>query len=129
MKLATEEFIPGLAMKHCWFGVSIENKSQLWRAHALRKAAVVHRFLSIEPLLEDLGTIDLTGIEWVIVGGESGPNARTMRAEWVRNIRDQCEFANVPFFFKQWGGVSKKRFGRELDGVTYDGTPLDLILF
>jgi protein gp37 len=81
------------------------------------------RFLSIEPLLEDLGTIDLTGIHWVIVGGESGQGARPMQREWVISIRDQCRDAGVPFFFKQWGGVKKSLHGRELDGRTYDEMP------
>ncbi len=84
------------------------------------------RFLSVEPLLEDLGLINLEGIGWVIVGGESGHGARSMDPEWVRSIRAQCEVAHVPFFFKQWGGVRKKRFGRELDGRTYDGMPMTI---
>ena len=81
------------------------------------------RFLSVEPLLEDLGAIDLYGIYWVIVGGESGHGARPMKGEWVRSIRDQCQDAGVPFFFKQWGGVRKSEAGRELDGRTYDAMP------
>ena len=81
------------------------------------------RFLSIEPLLEDLGQIDLSGISWVIVGGESGPGARPMKREWVVSIRDQCREQRVPFFFKQWGGVRKARNGRALDGRTYDEYP------
>jgi protein gp37 len=90
----------------------------------LRAAPASVRFLSIEPLLEDLGLIDLTGISWVIVGGESGPRAREMKASWVRSIREQCLDANVPFFFKQWGGVRKHETGRELDGFTYDELPV-----
>lgn len=82
------------------------------------------KFLSIEPLLEDLGQVDLRAIDWAIVGGESGPKARPMRAEWVRSLRDQCADAGVAFFFKQWGGVRKSTTGRELDGRTYDGFPL-----
>ena len=82
------------------------------------------RFLSVEPLLEDLGRIDLGGIDWVIVGGESGHGARTMKAEWVVSVRDQCLAANVPFFFKQWGGVWKRRNGRELDHRTWDELPI-----
>ena len=81
------------------------------------------RFLSIEPLLEDLGELNLDGIHWVIVGGESGPGARPMLKEWVTEIRDKCLEADVPFFFKQWGGVRKKAFGRELDGRTWDQFP------
>jgi protein gp37 len=79
--------------------------------------------LSVEPLLEDLGPVDLSGIGWVILGGESGPGARPMEADWVRSIRDQCSAAGVPFFFKQWGGVRKSKSGRELDGRTHDDVP------
>src|SRR5205814_843983 len=82
------------------------------------------RFLSIEPLLEDLGQIDLSGIHWVIVGGESGPGARPMEKAWVLSIRDQCRKAGVPFFFKQWGGCRKGEAGRDLDGMTYDELPM-----
>ena len=81
------------------------------------------RFLSIEPLLEELGRVNLSGIHWVIVGGESGHGARPMQKEWVVSVRKQCHEARVPFFFKQWGGVQKSRFGRELDGRTYDQMP------
>ena len=82
------------------------------------------RFLSIEPLLESLGRISLAGIHWVIVGGESGPGARPMEEAWVQAIKTQCEIANVPFFFKQWGGVNKKKAGRLLDGKTWEGVPV-----
>ena len=88
-----------------------------------REHAAAVRFLSIEPLLEDLGTIDLAGIAWVIVGGESGPGARPMQPAWVRSIRAQCRQARVPFFFKQWGGPKKAVTGRSLDGRTYDEMP------
>ena len=81
--------------------------------------------LSIEPLLEDLGPLDLTGIHWVIVGGESGPGARPMEKEWIISIRDQCKTAGVPFFFKQWGGTRKRKTGRSLDGRTYDEMPIE----
>jgi hypothetical protein len=81
------------------------------------------RFLSIEPLLEDLGKIDLTGIDWVIVGGESGHGARPMKKEWVVSVRDQCKQSGAHFFFKQWGGVRKAKTGRILEGKTYDGVP------
>ena len=81
------------------------------------------RFLSVEPLLEDLGAVDLDGIHWVIVGGESGPGARPLRKSWVLNIRDRCASRDIPFFFKQWGGVRKSEAGREIDGTTYDGVP------
>jgi protein gp37 len=110
--------------KHIWWGVSVENRKHgLPRIDHLRDSPAEVRFLSIEPLLEHLGTIDLTGISWVIIGGESGHGARPMNADWVRSIRDQCEEAGVPFFFKQWGGVQKSRNGRELDGRTHDALP------
>ncbi len=109
---------------HIWWGVSVENRRHgLPRIDHLRNAPAAIRFLSIEPLLEDLGTIDLTGISWVIVGGESGHGARPMQPDWVRSIRDQCKEAGVPFFFKQWGGVRKSEAGRELEGCTYDERP------
>jgi protein gp37 len=109
---------------HIWLGVSVENKQHgLPRIEDLRRTPAAVRFLSIEPLLEDLGELDLRGIDWVIVGGESGPGARPMQASWVRSIRSQCRASNVPFFFKQWGGVQKSRSGRELDGRLYDEFP------
>jgi protein gp37 len=109
---------------HIWWGVSVENRRQgLPRIEHLRGAPAAVRFLSIEPLLEDLGAINLSGISWVIVGGESGHGARPMMAEWVRSIRDQCRDAGIPYFFKQWGGVRKSVAGRELDGRTYDDMP------
>jgi protein gp37 len=109
---------------HVWWGVSVENRKHgLPRVAALRDAPASVRFLSIEPLLEPLGVLDLRGISWVIVGGESGPGARPMEAAWVREIRDQCVDWGVPFFFKQWGGVRKKWKGRELDGRTWDELP------
>jgi protein gp37 len=112
------------ACQHIWWGVSVENRKHgLPRIDHLRSAEAAVRFLSIEPLLEDLGTIDLTGIHWVIVGGESGPRARPMRPEWVVSLRDQCRAASVPFFFKQWGGVRKALNGRKLQGRTYDQFP------
>jgi protein gp37 len=111
-------------LQHVWWGVSVEDRKYgLPRIEALREAPVAVRFLSVEPLLEDLGAIDLSGIHWVIVGGESGHGARRMASEWVRSIREQCAAANVPFFFKQWGGVRKSEAGRELDGRTYDAMP------
>jgi protein gp37 len=109
---------------HVWWGVSVENcKHGLPRIAKLRGAKPAVAFLSVEPLLEDLGRMDLQGIHWVIVGGESGPGARPMLREWVRSIRDQCRRADVPFFFKQWGGVRKSEKGRKLDGRTYDEFP------
>jgi protein gp37 len=109
---------------HIWWGVSVEDRAHgLPRIENLREAPARMRFLSIEPLLEDLGQIRLQGIHWVIVGGESGPGARPMQKEWVLSIRDQCSQAGVPLFFKQWGGVRKAKAGRELDGRTYDDQP------
>jgi protein gp37 len=109
---------------HIWWGVSVENRTHgLPRVDHLRAAEVRLRFLSVEPLLEDLGILNLSGVHWVIVGGESGSGARPMRKEWVLSMRDQCRQARVPFFFKQWGGVHKAKTGRELDGKTYDEYP------
>jgi protein gp37 len=109
---------------HIWWGVSVENREHgLPRIDLLREAPAQVRFLSVEPLLENLGPMNLTRIDWVIVGGESGPGARPMNADWVRNIRAQCRSAKVAFFFKQWGGVRKKETGRELDNRTYDEFP------
>lgn len=109
---------------HIWWGVSVENREHgLPRLDHLRSAAPRVAFLSIEPLLEDLGRFNLAGIHWVIVGGESGPGARPMEAAWVRSIRALCGEAKVPFFFKQWGGVRKKKNGRTLDGRIYDEFP------
>lgn len=112
------------AASHIWWGVSVENqKHGLPRIDLLRKAKPAVAFLSVEPLLEDLGQFDLSGIRWVIVGGESGAGARPIDGEWVRSIREQCTAAGVPFFFKQWGGTRKSTTGRTLDGQTYDEFP------
>jgi len=111
--------------RHIWWGVSVENQSQgVPRIELLRQAHVSMPFLSIEPLLEDLGELDLSEMAWVIVGGESGPGARPLRKAWVRKIRAQCRSFGAPFFFKQWGGVRKHESGRELDGRTYDEFPV-----
>ena len=112
---------------HIWWGVSVEDRKYgLSRIEHLRNSPAAVRFLSVEPLLEDLGEINLSGINWVIVGGESGPGARPLRKEWVVSIREQCHAARVPFFFKQWGGTRKARYGRKLDGRTYDEYPTRL---
>ncbi|HZR64524.1 MAG TPA: phage Gp37/Gp68 family protein [Terriglobales bacterium] len=109
---------------HIWWGVSVEDRKYgLPRIEYLRNTPAAVRFLSIEPLLEDLGEFDLSGISWVIVGGESGPGARPLKKEWVVSIREQCKAAGVPFFFKQWGGVRKAKNGRKLNGRTYDEYP------
>ena len=106
-----------------WLGVSVESSRYLHRIDLLRECGAATKFLSLEPLLGPLPDLNLESIDWVIVGGESGPGARPMEADWVRNIRDQCVEAGVPFYFKQWGGVFKKRHGRELDGRTWDDMP------
>ena len=106
-----------------WMGVSVERHDYAYRIDDLRATPARRRFLSLEPLLGPLPDLNLGGIDWVIVGGESGPRARPMAAEWVADIRDQCRRAGVPFFFKQWGGRNKKAAGRELDGRTWDEMP------
>ena len=106
-----------------WLGVSVESARYVNRIDLLRQSGAAVKFLSLEPLLEPLPGLNLDGIDWVIVGGESGPGARPMTADWARDIRDQCVAAGVPFYFKQWGGVFKKRNGRELDGKTWDEMP------
>jgi protein gp37 len=115
------------ARENIWWGVSVEDRQYgLPRLEHLRNAPARVRFLSVEPLLEDLGEIDLTGIHWVIVGGESGNGARALDPAWVRRIRNQCREFKVPFFFKQWGGLHKAKAGRLLDGRTYDEFPARL---
>jgi protein gp37 len=109
-----------------WMGVSIENEQYRGRVDELRSTGAQTKFLSLEPLLGPLHDLDLAGIDWVIVGGESGPRSRPMAAEWVSDLRDQCRRAKVPFFFKQWGGKNKKKAGRLLDGRTWDQMPPDL---
>lgn len=112
------------SLPHIWWGVSVENRQHgLPRVEHLREAPAKVRFLSIEPLLEDLGRLDLRGISWVIVGGESGAGARPIHKDWVRSIHQQCRANRIPFFLKQWGGVRKSESGRELDGRTYDEFP------
>jgi protein gp37 len=106
-----------------WMGVSVENAKYRTRIDDLRRVQAKVRFLSVEPLLGPMPRLNLAGIHWVIVGGESGPRARPMDAEWVRAIRDQCNAAGVPFFFKQWGGVRKHLTGRVLDGQTWSEMP------
>lgn len=109
---------------HIWWGVSVENRKYgLPRIKHLRSAPASVRFLSVEPLLEDVGQLNLDRINWVIVGGESGPGARLLKKEWVLYIRDQCRSVGIPFFFKQWGGVRKAAAGRSLEGRTYDEFP------
>ena len=116
-------YADGSAPDHIWCGVSVEDSSATARIEHLRMAPAAVRFLSIEPLLGPIGDIDLEGISWVIVGGESGPHARPMQPEWVREIRDLCAGSSVPFFFKQWGGQTPKAGGRRLEGMEHNEMP------
>ena len=104
----------------------VESSVYANRIDDLRQTPARVKFLSLEPLLDGIPSLNLQGIDWVIVGGESGPGARPMREEWGLDVRDQCVAAGVPFFFKQWGGINKKRAGRLLQGKTYDETPTGL---
>ena len=110
--------------ENVWMGVSVESSRYAHRIDHLRQTGAAIKFLSLEPLLGPLPSLKLRGIDWVIVGGESGPGARPMRESWVLGIRDQCRRADVPFFFKQWGGVNKKKNGRLLRGATWDELPV-----
>jgi protein gp37 len=107
-----------------WMGVTVESAEYVYRIEHLRQSPAKVKLLSLEPLLGPLPELNLDGINWVIVGGESGPKARIMRKEWVSDIKDQCERANISFFFKQWGGTNKKKSGRLLEGRTWDEMPL-----
>ena len=109
--------------KNIWLGTSIESSDVMYRLESLVKTSARVKFLSLEPLLGPLNNLNLDDIDWVIVGGESGPGARPMKTEWVRDIRDMCLLKDVPFFFKQWGGVFKKKTGRTLDGATWSEMP------
>jgi protein gp37 len=109
--------------RNVWMGVSIETQQYWYRSNLLKRTGALTKFLSLEPLLGPIDIDDLSGIDWVIVGGESGPGARPMHESWVRSIRDACIQNNVAFHFKQWGGVNKKRTGRVLDGRTWDDLP------
>jgi len=124
-KLLTTKLRFAAEQKHIWWGVSVEDKQYgVPRIADLQRTGAAVKFLSVEPLLEDIGTVDLTGIDWMIVGGESGPGARPMKKEWVQSLRKQCSQQRVKFFFKQWGGVRKHLYGRELNGRTYDAIPI-----
>lgn len=113
----------GRGPDHIWCGVSVEEGAAKGRVEHLRRAPAAVRFLSVEPLIGAIGPVDLTGIDWVIVGGESGPSARPVHLEWVREIRDRCIEQDVAFFFKQWGGLRPKSGGRELDGREWSQFP------
>lgn len=118
------ELAPGLQWaQNIWMGVTVESGDYVARIDHLRETDAAIKFLSLEPLLGPVPDLDVAGIDWVIVGGESGPGARPMERDWVTDVRDRCLDAEVPFFFKQWGGVNKKRNGRSLDDQTWDGTP------
>ncbi len=106
-----------------WMGVTVENTDVKYRIEDLRSVPASIRFLSLEPLLSDLGELNFSNIDWIIVGGESGPKARPMNIQWVRPIRDYCLEQKIPFFFKQWGGINKKKAGNLLDGVTWEQYP------
>jgi protein gp37 len=110
-----------------WLGVSVETSAQLWRVDVLRRTGALTRFVSAEPLLGPLGSINLADIDWLIAGGESGLASRPMHPDWVRHLRDQCEAAGVAFFFKQWGGRTPRANGRELDGRLHDDMPASLV--
>jgi protein gp37 len=109
---------------HIWMGVSVENENYTFRIEHLRRTGAAIKFLSLEPLLGPIHKLNLSGIDWVIVGGESGPMARPMNESWVIDIRNRCQQAAVPFFFKQWGGINKKKAGRELEGKIWNEMPL-----
>lgn len=113
-----------MAPQHIWCGVSIEDHTAASRIRHLQETPVLIRFLSIEPLLGPVGNVDLEGISWVIVGGESGPNARPMEQRWVLDIKNLCERKGVDFFFKQWGGLTPKSGGRQLNGIEYNAIPI-----
>jgi protein gp37 len=111
-------------MPHIWMGVSVENQDYAFRIDHLRRTGANVKFLSLEPLLGPIFSLSLEAIDWVIVGGESGPKSRPIKESWVIDIRNQCREAKAPFFFKQWGGTNKKKAGRELEGRTWDNMPL-----
>jgi protein gp37 len=117
---------PFSVLPNVWLGASVENADYVSRLEALRATPAAIRFVSFEPLLGSLGEVDLSGIDWAIVGGESGPKARPIEAKWIKDIRRQCRAQDVAFFFKQWGGRNKKKSGRWLDGRIYDEYPTPL---
>ncbi len=114
----------GEAPPNIWLGTSVEDGTKVARIRHVQDMPASIKFLSVEPLIGPIGKVDLKGIDWVIVGGESGPGHRPMKKEWVIEVRDQCVKAKVPFFFKQWGGLRPKSNGRELDGTTWDEFPI-----
>ena len=115
--------------ENIWMGTTIEDSNVKDRLLDLKRVPALYKFISFEPLLSSINIIDLTGIDWVIVGGESGPNARLMKKEWVLEIKKKCELLNIPFFFKQWGGVNKKKNGRLLNGKIWNEMPNNRLCF
>ena len=126
MKYVNDRYKNKKAPKHIWLGTSIEDGTKISRIVHMQRMNASIRFLSVEPLIAPLGKVDLKGIHWVIVGGESGPKARPIEADWVREIRDQCNRKKIPFFFKQWGGFRPKAGGRDLDGRVWDEYPFKI---
>jgi protein gp37 len=114
--------------QNIWMGVTVESSDYVYRIDHLRQSRALNKFISFEPLLGSVGSVNLKGIDWVIAGGESGPGARVVRKEWITEIRDQCVEAGIPFFFKQWGGVRKKQNGKILDGRIWNEFPSQLAL-
>jgi len=114
-------------LSNVWLGTSVEDRENSFRIDILRKVPASIRFLSIEPLVAPVGSLDLEGIHWVIVGGESGPHARPMETAWVDEIHEQCRVQKVPFFFKQWGGKNKKKAGRQYRDQTWDEYPAEMV--
>lgn len=110
-------------LPHVWLGTSVESADFKWRIKELQKVAATVRFISFEPLISDIGAVDLAGIHWAIVGGESGPKARPIEQKWVEKLQRSCAHQGTAFFFKQWGGTNKKAAGRELNGRTWDEYP------
>ena len=122
-RYVNRRYAGGRAPANIWLGVTVEDRSCLSRIRHLADSAAAVRFISFEPLLEELGRVDLTGIHWAIAGGESGPLARPVHADWIRSIRDQCRADDVAFFFKQWGGITAKAGGNRLDGREWQQYP------
>ncbi len=127
LQLSSGQSFSNNPLENVWLGTSVEDEEATHRIRSLQEVPAAIRFLSLEPLLGPLEKLELTGIDWVIVGGESGFGARPMRKHWVIDIREQCQKARVPFFFKQWGGVNKKKTGRSLEGRTWDDMPESIV--
>jgi protein gp37 len=115
--------------RNIWMGVTVEDNSVLERISDLKKVNCFVKFISMEPLLEELSLDNLTGIDWVIVGGESGPKSRPIESVWIKKIKETCHQSNIPFFFKQWGGINKKKTGRLFEGKTWDQMPQKVFSF